>query len=1258
MNSEVLQRAMALSSLVEGASTDPFRTADPDTPREELDWSASVLLARIISASRYLVPRVTEGEFELAIGRPRLDEFRAKGWVRIVAGELCVASPFHLDRTVRVEKSEEADLAKLRALLFDRSRRDLWISGAALKRCVGTHRRTFEATPSSELLNASFEPHRNGRTGGYFLKLEVGARSGWTNAIVPRAVARFWELLSTKHARSQQAARFDEWFAHLRCARDAIVTAVGFISASDRATIVYTARERILSDADLGNFEQELATRGEAVLDSRTTRFVPPDPPSLASIYAYWDDRGDGYDDTRETLHYLILIVLEHDSWRQGQFDMTLRLIEAGEEKPYLVEAAAIYLRETCRSRIPWLLSRPRSLALGLALIAELRLTEPTMMDETEARDARVHQRRVLLFGEAMATAVATLLDDAHPNTGAIVDTLRALARRCVLPPNPQARRAANVAREEELFALAVAHFTQARRRGYIVAGQPDAEALILGEDFRGLMDRMRERFPKHEGPEKLKVGFELLRFLREHPHAFLALRAGGREELEAELGEMLLTTYHEVLAIEADDASSFRFFFYSVAVLTLPWALLAVSLSAQADEAFLSWVRAQALSDKLAVAANMPDGDARDDVIAGVAVRWRGHLAVLLNAHSGSASVTSATRDERGKVRRHLEAEIERLVLAETDLAAGTVALFDRAIVSTLDDAERAALVKQTVAVIETFDYGTRERIFKAWAKQTNDATTLIAIGEIASSKDVLEAVEQTVSSGSIIAAATDDYSLDFLLRTTFSAAVSNHVGLTQGLLAQGDKIPSRHPWRAQWDETAFRSRLLLAFHSKDRKTIETVPLPESATQPEKTKALGEVRKFYEALLDLDEDAERGRNAFRTLLAREPTSAALVTNLFAAELRVAKGIAEESQRRSAFESALRDWHRRAAHFPMGSMEPHASLNVLVALDGAALDDEFDVTWNAMSEVQRGRLDVAQVRLENLRRRKLDTDADRLAESIRARFDGELPESFGLPASVAAKAVEAPDEPDHARNMALIRNLPASQLAKVVGQTGTESIADYLAEVHVRAALTFVRHKQSIETFKDEDAVNDVVSSFVGMQISPFNWNVSDQSRVGARRRDWVTASSMREVAISEALRLRSVDHGAIQDHVSRLVGRYNPQGADATFLVAYFEGPAFAPFCERYEKELSRLDFQGWTRRAVENKAEDGNAVRRYRVHLERDGLKATQDHILIHMSHGNSGAGEVRTDEKTSAAGVASAPSDPSRARGSKAAKRNSRR
>lgn len=1247
MDSELFQRAFALGRLIAASvHREPHDYKEVESERE-LSWAASSLAAQLLQRAQWFLRPLSVSEAEPLVGTERFAELCGRHVVRVVFEVVEVLSRSDLDERVEgLSEEDRADIGKLREQTWRENRPKLWIEESVLRSLVEAHATCHPATPSWEMLIAPLTAETRESKSGYSFRVDRAAHGGWLWEVLAAASAKLWMSMLTAD-RSIDSTTVLEWLLR---AGGRWLEAPSRLPTEQRERLLSAAVVVLKEDPNLGDLDSELRVL-------RLDRARSPTLPTfstLASLHLFWKrldqfSRRGLLDETRSRLFGLISLVVKYDGLPKGGVpERIIELAELGAQKPYLLYDLALALQWSRPDTIAWLLTRPSTAAFGMLLLGELQLQEPTMMDEWEHRAARIQARRLVLMREALPVfvrAIALGAEGGKSSSPAIaaLEVLRGFARDCVKQSLfDEKQKALALAHAEEVFSVLVANLAAAEPGYRIVSSSPEHLPRLLAECADALVAQLGTAFPPTERHEALKVAHEVLRFLRENRPAFVSRPTGTVEILLRDVVAKIAAWYVDCFELDAD-AKSFRYFFRPPALIKLPWAMTACTL--QEDDAVRPWLLLPPLRAKLIGAASA-DAKEATEILAGGSSRLRVHLEMLLGSYIDCRNVLSASRATRDAVGEALEKTIEELVLARTDAPMGNVDLFDRALViNATDDDSLARLVRLTVKVVTKFDPSDSDRIIRKWIDKTADPVILLDIEKELRSPAHLRLVQEKLAEPGTLDRAEKDGWFNSLVDMASEAAAANHIALAERLLKRGDEVTASHPWRAQWERVAFRARLLIAYHRGARDEVFGLGLPKSAVgdrqdESDQRRTLERNRAFYVALLDLGTNPEAARTAFAEQLVDEPASAALVVNLFAARLRVAKGIEETSSRKQGYEDALRWWDRIRTSTPdQSGLEPYGTLNELLALDGAELDDEFDARWFRLDEDIRGRLDLVALRLENLQRRGLREEQTRLLDGARLRYGDALPsglEKVKTPEPVAAPLAHLTTEA-YRNYWSEIRGLPPQELARVVGPTRRRELHDYLLHIHVNAAAEMLKRFSTVASLRNEDKLNDLIVSYVDMQVSMLDWSVHDQTRGGLSanggggstsggvgERDWVVRRQTREVCICEALRLTSVDSGEINIHVKKLVERYNPQGAESSFVVVYYEGTKFDDFAERYRTYVETLSLSGWYLEvAPEWQDLESTRLKAFRAKASKDAAAMAQDHILVDVGPPTSATG-----------------------------------
>jgi hypothetical protein len=1241
---EARQRAVALGALVAASSRRVTEfAAEPQSSDGELRWSASTLAAAFLDESTLLARPLDVAEAGALIGRAKVADLQERHLARVIDGRLePVRTRRYRDLLRALGPDQVESLEELVRVARHEERGRLWLPAERAQLLHRQHAAANADTPSwEEISNASaLEPrHRSGQE-GFLLGVTDRSSSNWLKAAVSQTAAKLWCLLTTRHPGDDDAALtiWNEKLGDCGAALDA----PSHLPWPLRERFVEACMHRVLNDPDLGDLASEEAKQlgGGEVPGELLPR---PSVATPASVWLYWEDfdrrlNAEAFDETRHRLHAYLYVILQFDGSGAPtgeRFSRIIELAEAGPAKPYLIYYLAITLVRSRPEAIASLLTRASTAPFGLLLLADMDIVEVSMMDGAESRHARVHARRLLLVREAMPLLLKTLANEmSAPTSDAAVvpslDLLRGLARNVVRQHRSNVEEATRARqRHQEVFDIVVDGLaaTPPPYRSFL-GGNVEYTPLLFGECAAELVARLEIHFPAGESIEHLTVTQALLRFFREHKATFAAYSDGFRDGLETKVLDIVLRRY--VQALKVDDHSSFAYFSRPEALFTLTWLHAACALfeGGRLDE----WLSLPQLRTRLS-AARAEDKDSANDIVSGAARRLSVHLEILLSLHRRVGDPSGTTDATRNGVRRAVEAAIERLVLARTKPSSGSVSLFDQSLLG-IEPAERSRLVMATAGTVLRFPIGSRDRILRRWIERAKEPQVLLDLDKAITAEALRAKLKKRLAHATVVKRAMTDFRFYALVQMVHDAAAANHPELANRLLARGDKVTLRHVWRDQWDKTAFRSRLLLAYHSHDRPAIASLALPASTegdTQATRDlrATLESSRQFYLALSDLESAPQAAQLSFAAQLAAEPSSSALAVNLFAAELRVAKLLKRAGARRDACEQALLHWERVTSGFTdRDSLEPYGSNNMFQALDGAELDDEFDRRWLALEADRRRRSDLLAVRVLNLVRRGLHEEAARTRHLAEVANGGVLPPELAEVASMQPAAIEDREQSRAAyqKQWNEIRGLPAHVLSHVVGVTESRELCDFLLKTHIDACLLLLRRRESFDLSGDEDRITDILVSFVEMQLLLIGWSSSDQLRGGASatgrtgsagRRDWVVRSGVRELVVAEALALSALNRAKIQQHATKVANRYNPQGGGTTLVVVYYRGRKFDRFCGRYRSFVAtELTIGDWKRESVSANSEpDTLSLRSCRLTLKRGEARVVQDHIVLDL-------------------------------------------
>lgn len=1166
MDHDLEQRARALGRLIEGMA----ERDSPDFGSETGDgpsWGAAELLATLLQKATVRLTELSPEEASELVGPERLRVLEDRGLLRVVLGSVRTISPTHVPN---IEEADAEDLKKLRQEAARAHRTKLWAPREMVLQAIDEHRRAHPTAPGDDSILGPFDEGNNNGP-GYWISMEA-TPGWWSHKVRVAASVALWHR-RTLDTRSSQ---LEDWMAR-----------VGSVAYQVPYSMSPTLRERLADEAmalvkrecAFGSFDDHRASDGSDVVDEDAG---PRDTPG-AALLALNDSsthEDQWHDDTRAALALVVVLVLRCDRAQLGHKTRVAQLAELGQAHPFLLRLVSQLIGGHRPEAIAWLTANSLTATLGLVLLRDLRIQEPTFVSDWPTRLDRIESRRRLLLSEALPMLFRGRESVSDAQATAIVDALRIFAKPChggTLYEESQRRAEINRAREQ--FDLVTSHISAA------LTAQNQSRAATDGnvatQVVQHLLKATSARFAPGEHAEFALVAHALMRVLQgqavsEHVNLVALARATARR-----MGQAL-----ELSASEED------YWYYPRPSLLVEqdWSLTACRLTEGNEVEALT--NLPELSKAARRAANEPEL-AQHRTVRGIVARLRVQLEVLLRAYTESFNILFVPGSVLDETRTRLEYAARRIVDAQTDLLAGSVDVFDsRLEVGVSGEEAVASLVRQTVRTFASFPEGRDREALSSWIQKTVDPLVLLNIDRALTDSTLQGIARERLESSDLLTRAEKDTWFTALVDMVYKAAAGQHTELAERLLRRGDERTKGHPWRAKWDRIAFRSRLLLAYHQGDRNSIEHLPLPDSAVgsgvaPTEQRTVLERSRKFYFALSEIKTNPESARRAFAAQRVDDPDSVALILNYFAAWLNVAGGLGDPETSRVEFSKALSWWREISKSVPhREDLEPTGTINELCAIEGAGLDAEFERFWTVLGADLKRHPEAIAVRLENLKRRGFAEEHDQLLERARHQFGAgflEHAEVVGRPAPLGIEEKEL-GPGGYRRYWSDIRDLPPEEAAAVVGATRERDLFAYLRQVHVSAALEVLRVGLLVFGQKDEDRSSDFFVSLLRMRLALLGWEVRDQSRGGSSgsgktlgRRDWVIAHHNREVCISEAMRLGSVDTRAIDEHICRLLRRYNPQGAEIAFVCVFYEGHQFGKFLDRYRKHVAEAAFGEW---------------------------------------------------------------------------------
>jgi hypothetical protein len=583
-----------------------------------------------------------------------------------------------------------------------------------------------------------------------------------------------------------------------------------------------------------------------------------------------------------------------------------------------------------------------------------------------------------------------------------------------------------------------------------------------------------------------------------------------------------------------------------------------------------------------------------------------RTHIQVLLRIHSELKPVESTTA-------KKIETKIRDLISGSANADSDTrqLGLFSH----DLDDlyrkrSQEGLFVHQVIRGINRFSADGCKRTFLAWIEKEDYPDVLLAIAEDTVSEDVRKTALERVGQQDL-----HDYLEKQLFITGYerlleTAVLAGESKVARQILEYMESAKLNDVQQTNWLIFSYRIRLMLAYQEKDLETINTLKFPKFETHvnnrsPEEMRQDFEhIRIFYRALLELTSNPENSYQSFDELFKKEPTSAAYAVNRFAAAVHFAQALTDSEVRKQRLLDALEEWQTATPNFSEDAIKrvsPYLSYSRLAVFDEVEQDLRFDVEWQNLTDDLKIKVPYVDIAVKNaLRRNKTDlaeqvyesarpyhTDsrgsiADNFAE-IEKRFDGLAK------ALTPLSMLETTDVGKIEKWRAVWHEITQSRFEQYVRVVGGIDMQphEFLTQTLLAVFREFLLRKNLFQKANFlEDELGDFVFSLLRMHLrSPWilkpHFSVPDQSRGGSSEsgkspgeRDGIIQFGSLDVAIFEALRLKSVVETNITDHVQKAVINYNPTGITCIYIPVYFQGIEWANFWDRYKDHAKSIAF------------------------------------------------------------------------------------
>lgn len=576
------------------------------------------------------------------------------------------------------------------------------------------------------------------------------------------------------------------------------------------------------------------------------------------------------------------------------------------------------------------------------------------------------------------------------------------------------------------------------------------------------------------------------------------------------------------------------------------------------------------------------------------IARKLRTHLKIMLDIYSAARS-SLGEFDIKGSEREFLtqiEKGISSLLVKNCELRPelGQLDIFDQRYESDLFGGRPSLeLAPQVANELNHFDQAKRSGILDSLCS-TKDLHRLIVLaagltGE-GSKADVLKRMNKVLSENPF----DGEYWLPRLEQMAIYSANAALSPVAKELISHLDKITEGHPYLEKWREIKFKIQLVMAYHDRDKTTIETLPIPDI----NETKAYGEPsfnermenrRAHLLALLNLESDPEDSIKTLERLKSElgEPLEYSL--NLFRARIESAKKMSPKDSY-NALKEAYKKWEvdKRAAEdtIKRGQMSSLFETIYFCELECLTLlSDQSGVGELVKIIPDRHLLSIPFLKLlvpfyMNVGLYDELSNIKRRAHDFHRSFSGaetpewdEIEKLIQEPISIS-ETPQAPiavqpsvDKWEMMRQWyPLLKGATPERLASIVRgeecSPGRFILHELLFTIH-----TILDQKVLFSRFPDlaEPEQTLLMTILLKTKLHEWGWGAEPESPGGETKTD---SPGRRDIAINapggngkialiEALKLGSVEKASIKDHLERLF-MYDTTGDEAGFLVSFVE--------------------------------------------------------------------------------------------------------
>lgn len=1109
---------------------------------------------------------------------------------------------------------------------FLKGRNHFWISRISLEKLRNAHRHAHSRTPTVKRLIelGVIEPCADTAKNGFtlaFSNTKIDSAKNLWQVLHKRVFALLWEWLCNDETYIDDVQRLHKWLERTS-ELDKFYGIEKYVSSDKQERLKRAMQTVLISEPDIQGREIELEKLrwetdygfGNLIVVSLSIK-----QQSLLDFWNWWKPFEEitwrlGF--SRERFNSLIHIAIGSLEWYR-QSDFLKNCLSNSFNKPYLFYCAIRDYEHAHRSELAHLLQDPRTVSLGFILIHDINLNSNSIffnenrissLIKSQNQKADLWQRAVVIIckvADSIAWNIDNWLKKEHFDSMIIsLSEILLFSAQDVYQIEYQSETDSVIQAinsSQERFKVLKTNFE--KLNSFKKYALPIYRWIFASIEESTLDFSRSNKMPIAE----MKVLFWLLDNVGENSEESVEITQGITNLYVRELKRWKVENQDKNFIVSWNDSLHELIEFSWVKVNRVLISIKQLNALIQPAEIDLI---TELKNFKQSIERLVFDKNdyPEYDLLRSWLQKIRTHIQVLLQIHS-------ELKPDESAIAKKIETKIRDLITGSANSDNDTIqlGLFSH----DLDNLYRkrshdGLFVHQVIQGINRFSAEGCKRTFSDWVEQEEYPDVLLAIVEGTVSEDVRKIALDRVGQQDLHDYLEKQVFITGYERLLENATLAGESKIARQILEHMESAKLNDVQQTNWLIFSYRIRLMLAYQEKDLETINTLKFPKFETHinnrsPEEMRQdFEDIRIFYRALLELTSNPENAYQSFNELFKKEPTSAAYAVNRFAAAVHSAQALTDSEVREQRLLEALDEWQTATPNFSEDAIKrvsPYSSYSRLAVLDAVVKDSLFDTEWQNLTDDLKIKVPYVDIAVKNaLRRNKTDlaeqvytsakpyhmdslgSIADNFSE-IEKRFNG-LAKSLTPLSTIENTIADKIEKWNFVWNE--IKQLHVQDYISIVGRINMQ-LHEFLTETIFSVLKEFLLRKKLYQKAKfTEDELSDFVLSLLRMHFRyPWSLNplfdIADQPRggesgteqsVGVGERDGVIKFGSLDIAIFEALRLKSVETKKITDHVRKAVINYNPTGVECIYILVYFQGKNFFEFWEGFKEHSRSIIF------------------------------------------------------------------------------------